>query len=77
MDLYRGKQKNNLISIMLVNNEVGSIQPINSARRAVNRAGSPALIHCDAVQAFGKFRTPYDLGVDMISVSALVHGPKG
>jgi len=80
MDLYREvNRKTILISIMLVNNEVGSIQPINSARRAVNRAGSPALIHCDAVQAFGKISvTPYDLGVDMISVSAhKVHGPKG
>lgn len=80
MDLYREvNRKTILISIMLVNNEVGSIQPINSARRAVNRAGSPALIHCDAVQAFGKIPvTPYDLGVDMISVSAhKVHGPKG
>ncbi len=80
MDLYREVNRRTiLISIMLVNNEVGSIQPVKSARRAVNRAGSSALIHCDAVQAFGKMAvTPYDLGVDMISVSAhKVHGPKG
>ena len=79
-DLFREVNRNTiLISIMLVNNEVGSIQPVKAARMAVKRAGSPALIHCDAVQAFGKiFVNPYDLGVDMVSVSAhKVHGPKG
>ena len=79
-DLLREVNKNTiLISIMLVNNEVGSLQPVKIARMAAKRAGSPALIHCDAVQAFGKlFVNPYDLGVDMMSVSAhKVHGPKG
>lgn len=79
-DLFREVNRNTiLISIMLVNNEVGSLQPVKAARMAVKRAGSPALIHCDAVQAFGKiFVNPYELGVDMMSVSAhKVHGPKG
>ena len=68
-----------LVSMMLVNNEVGSIQPISAVRRAVKRAGSPAQIHCDAVQAYGKIAIrPMDLGVDLISVSShKVHGPKG
>ena len=43
-----------LVSIMAVNNETGTVQPVEAARTAVTRAKSPALIHCDAVQAFGK-----------------------
>jgi len=79
-DLFREVNRNTiLISIMLVNNEIGSIQPVRTARTAVKRAGSSALIHCDAVQAFGKlFVIPAELGVDMMSVSShKVHGPKG
>lgn len=68
-----------LISIMLVNNEVGSIMPVQQAKRAAARAKSPALIHCDAVQAFGKMNIrPSALGVDLMTVSShKVHGPKG
>lgn len=68
-----------LITMMLVNNEVGSIQPINLCRRFVKRANSPALIHCDAVQAFGKMAfKPSTLGIDLLSVSShKIHGPKG
>lgn len=79
-DLLKEVNKNTvLISIMLVNNEVGSIQPVKMARTAVNRAASNALIHCDAVQAFGKMRVnPSELGVDLLTVSShKVHGPKG
>jgi cysteine desulfurase len=68
-----------LISIMLVNNEVGSIQPVRTARTAVSRLGSRALIHCDAVQGYGKLPlSPASLGADLISVSShKIHGPKG
>lgn len=68
-----------LVSLMYVNNEVGSIQPVQAARAAVEKAGAPAYIHCDAVQAFGKLPVnPKELGVDLISVSAhKIHGPKG
>ena len=79
-DLFDAVNKDTiLVSMMLVNNEVGSIQPVKAARAAVKRAGAPAYIHCDAVQAFGKLPVgPKELGVDLISVSShKVHGPKG
>lgn len=68
-----------LVSIMLVNNETGAIQPIKTAVLAVKQNNAPALVHCDGVQAFGKM--PIDLktlGVDLFTASAhKVHGAKG
>ncbi|MBQ3007774.1 MAG: cysteine desulfurase [Clostridia bacterium] len=68
-----------LITMMLVNNEVGTIMPVQAAKRAAMMARSPALIHCDAVQAFGKLPVkPASLGVDLMTVSShKIHGPKG
>ncbi|MCQ2487034.1 MAG: cysteine desulfurase [Clostridia bacterium] len=68
-----------LVSIMAVNNEVGSIMPIKAAKAAIRKAGAPAYVHCDAVQAFGKIPvSPKALGADLITVSShKVHGPKG
>lgn len=64
---------------MAVNNETGTIQPVEAARTAVTRAKSPALVHCDAVQAFGKLPLkPAAMGVDLMTVSShKIHGPKG
>ena len=68
-----------LVSIMLANNETGALYPVEAARKAIVRNSSPALLHCDAVQAFGKIPVkPRRMGVDLLTVSAhKIHGPKG
>lgn len=68
-----------LISIMAVNNEIGTINPINQIKSALRRVNSQALIHVDAVQGFGKIPlNPAKTGIDLMSVSAhKIHGPKG
>ncbi len=79
-ELYSAVNSNTiLISMMLVNNEVGTIMPVQAAKRAAMAARAPALIHCDAVQAFGKMPVkPSSLGVDLMTVSShKIHGPKG
>jgi cysteine desulfurase len=63
-----------LTAIMLVNNEIGAIQPIAELAAASHAQGN--LFLCDAVQAFG--RMPIPDGPDMIAISAhKIHGPKG
>ncbi len=64
-----------LISLMLANNEIGTVHPIATLSR--DREG--AFFHCDATQALGKIPVNVDeLGVDMLSISAhKVYGPKG
>lgn len=68
-----------LISMMCVNNEVGSILPLEAASAAIAAVKAPALFHVDAVQAFGKLPLkPVRLKIDLMSVSAhKIHGPKG
>lgn len=72
-------EKTVLVAVMAVNNETGSIQPVKEIREIIEESHSPALFHCDCVQAFGKVNmrtiTPY---ADTLSVSAhKIHGPKG
>ena len=68
-----------LVSIMTVNNETGSIQPIERIAKLVHKNCPEALFHSDAVQAFGKMTIrPKKWGVDLMSVSAhKIHGAKG
>ena len=68
-----------LVSLMLVNNETGSINDIPAVSRLLKDSHSQALLHTDAVQAFMKIPfTPASLGADLISISGhKIHAPKG
>ena len=68
-----------LVSVMYVNNEVGSVQPIQEAASIVKAYNKNILFHVDAVQGFGKYHIyPKKLKVDMCSISGhKIHGPKG
>lgn len=68
-----------LVSIMMVNNEVGSVMPIAQMAKLTKRICPNAIFHTDAVQGF--LKVPFaakTLGADLISISShKVHGPKG
>ena len=68
-----------LVSVMMVNNEVGSVQPIAQMAKLTHRLCPDAFFHTDAVQGF--LKVPFQakaLGADLISVSGhKIHGPKG
>ena len=68
-----------LVSIMMVNNEVGSVMPISQMAKLTHKLCPDAIFHTDAVQGFLKI--PFQaktLGADLISVSShKIHGPKG
>ena len=68
-----------LVSIMMVNNEVGSVMPIDRMAKITHKLCPDAIFHTDAVQGFLKI--PFaakTLGADLISISShKVHGPKG
>ena len=68
-----------LVSIMMVNNEVGSVMPIAQMAKLTHKLCPDAIFHTDAVQGFLKVPFPAKtLGADLISVSShKVHGPKG
>ena len=68
-----------LVSIMMVNNEVGSVMPIAQMAKLTHRVCPDAVFHTDAVQGFLKVPfTAKALGADLITVSShKVHGPKG
>lgn len=67
------------VSVMLVNNETGAIYDIEAVKRAIDKSGSGALLHCDAVQGFLKLdMRSLAKNCDMISISAhKIGGLKG
>ncbi len=68
-----------LVSVMMVNNEVGSVMPIAQMAKLTHRISPNAIFHTDAVQGF--LKVPFSaktLGADLISISShKIHGPKG
>lgn len=68
-----------IVSVMHVNNEVGSVQPIAKIGETVKAVNPRTLFHVDAVQGFGKeIILPKKMNIDMLSVSGhKIHGPKG
>ncbi len=68
-----------LVSIMHVNNEIGTIEPVEEAGKLIRETAPECLFHVDDVQGFGKLPLfPKNASVDFLSVSAhKLHGPKG
>jgi cysteine desulfurase len=68
-----------LVSIMYVNNEVGSVQNINEISKKIKEKNPNVLFHVDGIQAYGKYNIyPKREGIDLLSVSGhKIHGPKG
>ena len=68
-----------LVSLMLVNNETGAVTDIPATAKAIKQAGSPALLHVDAIQGYMKLPfTVKSLGADILTVSGhKIHAPKG
>ena len=65
-----------LVSLMQVNNEAGTIMPVDAVKDLMKKKNAPGWFHCDAVQSFGKLQVPES--ADLISVSShKIHGPKG
>lgn len=68
-----------LVSLMMVNNEIGAVEPIEEAVKIIKAKNPKTLVHVDAIQAYGKYRIcPKKLGIDLLSVSGhKIHAPKG
>lgn len=68
-----------LVSVMLVNNEVGTIQPVKEISSIIRLTNKEILFHCDATQGVGKIPiNVQDLGTDLVTISShKINGPKG
>lgn len=79
-DIFIGMYiKPDLVSIMLANNETGTIQPVKQIVAKIKKENKNILIHTDAIQAVGKIKVDVkDLGIDFMSISGhKFHAPKG
>lgn len=68
-----------LVSIMMVNNEMGALEPVEAAGKLIHERNERIIFHVDAIQAYGKFKIiPKRMNIDLLSVSGhKIHGPKG
>ncbi|NCC00156.1 MAG: cysteine desulfurase [Clostridia bacterium] len=68
-----------LVSVMAVNNEIGTIQPLDEIGRIIQKKNPQTLFHVDAIQGFGKIEIhPKKIHIDLLTVSGhKIHGPKG
>ena len=68
-----------LVSIMHVNNEIGTVQPVKKAAQIIKNHNKHTFFHVDGVQAFGKIlSTPAEWNIDLYTISGhKIHGPKG
>lgn len=68
-----------LVSTMMVNNEIGAVEPVEAMAEIIHAFNKDIIFHVDAIQSFGKYRiVPKRMGIDMLSVSGhKIHGPKG
>lgn len=73
------REDTTLVSVMHVNNEIGSVQPVEELARRIKKKNPNTLFHVDAVQSFGKeLLRPKRMGIDLLSASGhKIHGPKG
>ena len=72
-------EETTLVSVMYVNNEIGSVNPIEEIGALIKRKNPKTIFHVDAIQAYGKYRiNPKKEHIDLLSVSShKIHGPKG
>ena len=68
-----------LVSVMAVNNEIGTIEPLEEISKIIKAKNPSTLFHVDAVQGYGKIKIiPSKMGIDLLSVSGhKIHAPKG
>ncbi len=73
------RQDTILVSVMMVNNEIGALQPVEGCGKYIHDYDPNIIFHVDAIQAYGKFHIyPKRMQIDLLSASAhKIHGPKG